>query len=545
MMDTRPKILLFSHLCSSGFVTGAEKLLLLFARQMASRYQCVLVVPCEGVLSTKAREIGIPVIVFEIPLCVALYTSNSQVKAQLENLKGQFVYQQLLALLVHERPQIVFSNTCVHPLPAVAAKSLGIPAVWSVMESIQPGPYRSQALDVISEASDIIVGISETTLAPFRGHPGESKLHVLSPYVAADELDSPGWPAYRAMLRQQYGWLDQHVVIGFIAGTIYRQKGLEAFVLAARQLYDPGRRLRFLAVGNSLDDAHMQTCRALVAESGLEGQFAWISFAERIEHVYPAMDVVVVPSLQIEGFGMTALEGMYFGKPVVAFASGGLAEIMMATGNERFLARTGHVEELADRMAQLANDDALRFDVGNRNAQAARTVFGAESLLVQLDALRTRLPLVLPFLSPLIRGNRKTVYLVENGHRRPFVSVKALLQRGFRFEDVRQVTNRELRQIRRGAPIAEWPLLRLRQVRTAAGKRRRLRRRRRYRLVTPDRLRSRRRIRVVLHRRSVRHRRRTGTARRRRPAVRSNRRLRRLTRATGRSRLRIRQRKRK
>lgn len=43
---------------------------------------------------------------------------------------------------------------------------------------------------------------------------------------------------------------------------------------------------------------------------------------------YTAMDIVVIPSMVKEGFGMTALEGLYFAKPVIAFNQGGLSELM-------------------------------------------------------------------------------------------------------------------------------------------------------------------------------------------------------------------------
>ncbi|MBW5447391.1 glycosyltransferase [Cohnella sp. CFH 77786] len=456
MNGDKPRLLLFSHLCSAGFVSGAEKLLLLFARELKLRYQCVLVVPGEGVISAQARALGMEVVVFEIPLCTALYSGSHSAAAHLEELKGQFVYQRLLALLVREKPSYVFVNTSVHPLPAIAAKSLGIPIVWTMMETIHPTPHRYLAVDAINEASDVIAGISRATLQPFQGHPGAGKTLLLSPYVALHEMDPSSWPYHRFQIRQQFGWQDSHCVIGYVSGSIYPQKGLEPFIRAALLLKDSAPGARFLVVGNPIDEDYFRMCLNMVQESGLSARFGWIRFEENIQRVYSAMDIVVVSSLQSEGFGMTALEGMSFGKPVVAFSSGGLAEILEATGNGGYLVRTGDVPGLASKLEWLLNDASLRLDVGNRNAAAAQAAFGVETLRAQLDQLRARLP-ASGFPSPLVKGNGNTVYLIENRRRRPFVSETAFLQRGFRFEDVTRVDDKELRRWHRGSSIREWP----------------------------------------------------------------------------------------
>ena len=44
-MATKPKLMLFSHVCNTRSITGAEKLLLHFMREMGSIFDCVLVAP--------------------------------------------------------------------------------------------------------------------------------------------------------------------------------------------------------------------------------------------------------------------------------------------------------------------------------------------------------------------------------------------------------------------------------------------------------------------------------------------------------------------
>ena len=498
-MVTRPKMLLFSHLCSEGYITGAEKLLILFAKEWRRHFDCVLVVPREGVIAAQARALGIPVIIFEIPLNTALYFASPFAGIHFNALKQQMVYQRLQALLVRERPSCVFVNTAVHPLPAAAAKSLGIPVIWSLMEAIRPSPHRRVTLDIIAGCSDIIAGISQAVLQPFKSHPAAAKTFVLTPYADLEGLNPDAWPHLRAVIRASQGWTEGECVFGYVTGTIYPQKGLEAFVRAAIKLKnDP--RARFFVAGNPVDRDYWLSCQALIRQAGMEDRFRWLLFEENLELIYPAVDVVVVPSIMPEGFGMTALEAMVFGKPVIAFASGGLAEILEATGNGEFLVEPGNVAGLAAKMQWLMDNPSHRTFVGEHSRAAAQTVFGVHVLRYQQDLLVARLPIVANPPSPLVRGSGKTVYLLEDGRRRPFRTQQGFLFRGFRFEDVRVIPDRELHRYRLGRPMDGGTGVRSTvRRRKARAKAKRTAIRRRYRLNRQRRLRA-----AVRGRRSLR-----------------------------------------
>ena len=74
------------------------------------------------------------------------------------------------------------------------------------------------------------------------------------------------------------------------------------------------------------------------------------------------MDIVVVPS-RFEGFGLTAIEAMACGKPLVASHVDGLAEIIQ-DGQNGFLVSADSVNGFADCIVALAKDGKKRKAIG-------------------------------------------------------------------------------------------------------------------------------------------------------------------------------------
>lgn len=448
-------MMIFSHICSPEYITGAEKLLLSFAKELHRLYDCVLVVPREGAIAEASRRHGIEVVVLDIPLSIAMYIAAPHLNAELDNFRRHPIWEQLIALLQRENPAYVWVNTCVHPLPAMAAKALGIPTIWSLMETINGGSHRDEAARTVAVYSDRIAGISQTVLTPFSPEIVRTKATVLSPFLNRDELLPDSWSFNRVRQRRNQGWGEHHVVAGYIASALYPNKGLKEFLQAVLPLAAGDTRVRMLVIGNpEEDEEYVRACRDIVQKSGLADRVSWIRFADRIEYVYPMMDIVVVPSLMVEGFGMTALEGMIFGKPVVAFSSGGLTEILQATGNADYLVKPGDVEGLTTAIATLLQDEKLRARIGSQNAKAAEAEFGREAFRVRLKAMLSDLPSRNSMLHGLVRGGGPTVYLIEHGRKRSFPSERVFLGLGYRFEDVQTVEDGRLSLVPDGLPMA-------------------------------------------------------------------------------------------
>lgn len=89
---------------------------------------------------------------------------------------------------------------------------------------------------------------------------------------------------------------------------------------------------------------------------------------------------MVAPSIWIEPFGITALEGMATGLPVVASHLGGLAR-SVAEGQTGFLVRPNDPGDLVARLLQLIQDAGLRARMGEAGRSRVLAEFTWDSIL--------------------------------------------------------------------------------------------------------------------------------------------------------------------
>ena len=160
--------------------------------------------------------------------------------------------------------------------------------------------------------------------------------------------------------RRERGWPPTTIVCG-IVGAMTQEKGLDLVGGIARRL--PGevfRRTRLVLLGGK--------GKGGTSVSGVEGFDA--GFVEEIHDAMAGLDVLWHPA-KSEGLGTSVIDAMALGVPPIAFAVGGLPEVI-EDGKSGLLIPAGDVQAFMRGAAELITNDALRARLGEGAKVRAR-----------------------------------------------------------------------------------------------------------------------------------------------------------------------------
>jgi glycosyltransferase involved in cell wall biosynthesis len=154
-------------------------------------------------------------------------------------------------------------------------------------------------------------------------------------------------------------------------GRLNAEKGILSLVEMLARL--SGERWQATIVG---DGPLRDRTRELADRRGLGGRLEFVgeAAADDLASHYRACDIVVLPSLAPESFGMVGVEAMSFGRPIVAFDSGGVAE-WLRDGVNGYAVPPGDTDALAAAVRRLLRDAVLRADLGQAGLRLQRERF--------------------------------------------------------------------------------------------------------------------------------------------------------------------------
>lgn len=167
-------------------------------------------------------------------------------------------------------------------------------------------------------------------------------------------------------------------------GRMVEQKGVDHLLRAFVHVHRRFPECELWLVGDGeWKHAYEQLAKCLLIDKGIRFM-GHLPKREELARLYQDALVVVVPSI-FEPFGMTALEGMACGRPVVASRTGGLEEIIRPNETGVLVEPKDHLD-LAQWVIRLLDDEKFRDRLGAR----AATEIHSESSPYQWSSIARR-----------------------------------------------------------------------------------------------------------------------------------------------------------
>lgn len=266
-------------------------------------------------------------------------------------------------------------------LGVVAARLAGVPVVVQLHDSHRlPSGVKQLQRRIAPWVDRAVVPaehIAEVAMEDY-GMPAERVR--LIPYG----MRLSGWTPSaetRATMRASLGLAADGLVFA-VVGRLDPQKGQDHLLRAFHAVHGRHPGLRLLVVG---DGPTRGALEAATRELGLTQAVHFTGYRTDIPAILAAVDVVVVPSIGEEAFAYAALEGLAAGRPVVAYASGGLKQ-SIRDGVNGFLVPKGDEAALAAALDRFAADPTLVPSLGAKGPEIARE-FSIEHHVERLDAI--------------------------------------------------------------------------------------------------------------------------------------------------------------
>lgn len=280
----------------------------------------------------------------------------SRVRSKMLTAVGVSAYERnLLQLHKTYKPDIWYINTTAMAHIAPLAKRIGVRTVAHVSEM----PYLlfetvdREELKAMLQA-DLVIGLSKDSCQALRtlGAPAPK---LLPPSIDFRSITVN--PDSSAQLRTSLGIPHDAYVWGMSGSLIYR-KGIDYLPQIASQMKQAGRNCYFLWMGGETPNAAEYYLRCKLAEEGHSNVLFTGALSNTYYDYMNLIDAFLMLSHE-ETFGMVNVEAAYLGKPILAFNSGGIHDILIDGMGE--IVDSWNVADFAAAMLALM-DGKIRFD---------------------------------------------------------------------------------------------------------------------------------------------------------------------------------------
>ena len=380
-METKKKGILFFH--AGAELYGADKILHVLAKGLVERQWTVLVVlPWDGELRKPLEAAGAKVIVLNHGVLRRKYFTPCGLLSRLYKI---VLAGKTMARISREyHIALVHTNTSVVMAGALTAKLANLPHVWHIHEIVTHPKVVWKALSwFIPRLANRVVCVSNAVLSHLvlgdkaNAAKGVVIYNGIAPLVAV--------AGTREQFRSELAASPDDVVVGMV-GRVNIWKGQMALVEAAEILIDRFPKVKFVFVGGTFADEEylMEALRERVSTGVLSTKAVVLEFRKDIAAIMSALDIFVLPSTQPDPLPTVVLEAMSAGCPVVAFAHGGVCEMVLhdVTG---LLVPPCNVNAMASAIEELALDPDKRHRFGMAGKYRFSHLFSVQNFLDEFE----------------------------------------------------------------------------------------------------------------------------------------------------------------
>ena len=402
----KPRRILF--LDHTAAMSGGEIALLNLIRHLdRSRFTPIVALFSHGPLVDKLRQGGVETHVLELPERIA-QTQKDNLRISTLLRLGDIVclagFAIRLALFTRRlKINLIHANSLkADVIGGVAGRLAGVKIIWHIRDRIADDYLPASVAWIFRRLCRIlphfVVANSYATLSALDGlNPGRTA--VVSSGSTTVHVSSGRYHVVHDGMNSRFGEGEKapataprrRPVIGLV-GRLSPWKGQHIFLRAAALVRKKFPEARFQIVGSAMfsEHAYEAQIRELTAALGLQQCVEFTGFRENVGDLIAAMDLLVHASTLGEPFGQVVIEGMAFGKPVVATNGGGIPEIV-EDGITGILVPMSDADAMADAICGILADPQRAEEMGRRGRERVQTHFTIQQTVARVESIYQRI----------------------------------------------------------------------------------------------------------------------------------------------------------
>ncbi len=236
-------------------------------------------------------------------------------------------------------------------------------------------PFYRPAVTFSINHSDRVTAVSESLKQDtLRLFDITTKIEVIPNFIDTEKINRAAKPCERSLLAQKEEKILTHI-------SNFRPLKRIMDVIAIFEGVHPEIDCKLMMVGEGPEKVK---AIEYVEKAGLEDKVLFLGNSNEIDKILCYTDLFLLPS-ENESFGLSALEAMAHGVPVISSNAGGISEVN-AEGFSGYLADIGDVETMVARAIALLKDDQLHAQFKKQAKQQA-SKFSLERIIGKYETI--------------------------------------------------------------------------------------------------------------------------------------------------------------
>ena len=236
-------------------------------------------------------------------------------------------------------------------------------------------PFYRPAVTFSINHSDRVTAVSESLRQDtLRLFDIKTKIEVIPNFIDTEKINRVGKPCVRSLLAQKEEKILTHISnfrpLKRIMDVIKIFEGLSSEIDC-----------KLMMVGEGPEKVK---AIEYVEKTGLEDKILFLGNSNEIDKVLCYSDLFLLPS-EKESFGLSALEAMAHGVPVISSNAGGISEVNI-DGVSGYLADIGDVDSMVVRAKELLSNDALHAQF-KKQAKEQASKFSLEKIIGKYETV--------------------------------------------------------------------------------------------------------------------------------------------------------------